>query len=213
MKSFIKILIHAILLFAIGGFFGYIFETFWELIKTKKIVNRQGLWYSVFKPIYGIGLILLTLLLFKLKDKNFIIIFICGIIIGTVFEYLASLFQEYIFHTCSWDYSKMSANLDGRVNLLYSFLWGILSLSWIKLGYPYYIKLFNLVYNHQILKIFTFLLLLFLIFDITITSLITKRYSKRKEKIPATTKLDKFIDKHYKNSVFEKKFPNMKLKT
>ena len=94
-----KLMYHAILLFVIGGLFGYFFETLQQLFKTGKIINRQGLWFSVFKPIYGIGLILLTILLFKLKDKNIFIIFIAGVLIGAAFEYIASLFQEYAFHT------------------------------------------------------------------------------------------------------------------
>lgn len=208
-----KLMYHAILLFVIGGLFGYFFETLQQLFKTGKIINRQGLWFSVFKPIYGIGLILLTILLFKLKDKNIFIIFIAGVLIGAAFEYIASLFQEYAFHTKSWDYSKMSANLDGRINLLYSFVWGILSLAWVKLGIPLYNKLFNFVYGNIYSKTFCIIILAFLVFDITFTCIVTKRYSDRKRGIDATSNLDKYLDKYYKNSVFEKKFPNMKIKT
>ena len=213
MEKFDKLIYHMILLFIIGGFFGFIFETLGEFFKTGKFVSRQGLWFSLFKPIYGTCLILLTILLYKLKDKNIFIIFIAGIIIGSVFEYVSSIFQEYVFHTKSWDYSKMSANLDERINLLYSIVWGILSLFWIKLGLPIYQKLFNFVYGNLYTKVFCIVILAFLVYDIAFTCIITKRYSERKRGIPATTNLDKYLDKQYKNSVFEKKFPNMKVKT
>ena len=200
MEKFDKLIYHMILLFIIGGFFGFIFETLGEFFKTGKFVSRQGLWFSLFKPIYGTCLILLTLLLYKLKDKNI--------------DYLAlGHIQEYVFHTKSCDYSKMSANLDGRINLLYSIVWGILSLFWIKLGIPIYQKLFNFVYGNLYTKVFCIVILAFLVYDTAFTCIITKRYSERKRGIPATTNLDKYLDKQYKNSVFEKKFPNMKVKT
>ena len=107
----------------------------------------------------------------------------------------------------------MSANLDGRINLLYSFAWGILSLAWVKLGLPLYNKLFNFMYSNIYSKTFCIIILAFLIFDITFTCIITKRYSDRKRGIGASSNLDKYLDKYYKNSVFEKKFPNMKIKT
>ena len=109
--------------------------------------------------------------------------------------------------------NEMNANLDGRINLLYSFVWGILSLAWVKLGIPLYNKLFNFVYGNIYSKTFCIIILAFLVFDITFTCIVTKRYSDRKRGIDATSNLDKYLDKYYKNSVFEKKFPNMKIKT
>ncbi len=35
-----------------------------------------------------------------------------------------------------WDYSGIPFNLDGRVNLLYCFFWGIAAVIWIKVCYP-----------------------------------------------------------------------------
>ena len=57
------------------------------------------------------------------------------------------------------------------------------------------------------------LIFLFLIFDISKTTGIVNRYSKRKRGIAPTTKIDKYIDKTYKNSEIEEKFPNLRVKT
>ena len=97
MEKFDKLIYHMILLFIIGGFFGFIFETLGEFFKTGKFVSRQGLWFSLFKPIYGTCLILLTLLLYKLKDKNIFIIFIAGIIIGSVLNMFHQFFKNMYF--------------------------------------------------------------------------------------------------------------------
>lgn len=42
MEKFDKLIYHMILLFIIGGFFGFIFETLGEFFKTGKFVSRKG---------------------------------------------------------------------------------------------------------------------------------------------------------------------------
>lgn len=205
-----NIINHTILLFIIGGLLGFIFETTLESIKQQKYVNRQGLWFTIFKPIYGISLIILTLLLHSINNP--IYIFILGTIIGSTIEYISSIFQEKVFKTKSWDYSKKFANLNGRINLLYSLIWGILSLIWIKLLYPIYTNIYNYIYNNYTLTNTIYITAIFIVHDIIITCLITKRYQKRKLGIKANKKIDKIIDKYCKNTQFEKKFSNMKVK-
>ena len=56
MERIDKLMYHAILLFVIGGLFGYFFETLQQLFKTGKIINRQGLWFSVFNQFMELDL-------------------------------------------------------------------------------------------------------------------------------------------------------------
>lgn len=203
---------HLVLLFIIGGLFGYFFETFFYLLKHGKFMNKQGLWFTIIKPIYGICLILMTLILFKLKDKSYLLIFILGILIGSSFEYIASLFQEYIFKTSTWDYKKMKGNLNGRINIYYSLIWGLFAVIWIKGIYPYYLKLFYKLYQINIFKNLLKAIFLIIIFDLIFTSLIIKRYSERKRNIDAQNKIEIFLDKHISNKEFKKKYPYLEVK-
>lgn len=203
---------HLVLLFIIGGLFGYFFETFFYLLKHGKFMNKQGLWFTIIKPIYGICLILMTLILFKLKDKSYLLIFILGILIGSSFEYIASLFQEYIFKTSTWDYKKMKGNLNGRINIYYSLIWGLFAVIWIKGIYPHYLKLFYKLYQINIFKNLLKAIFLIIIFDLIFTSLIIKRYSERKRNIDAQNKIEIFLDKHISNKEFKKKYPYLEVK-
>lgn len=213
LKTFKKIFYHIVLLFILGGLFGYFFETISYLIKNGKFINKQGMWFSPLKPIYGLGIILISALLYKLKKKNPIWIFLLGLLIGATFEYIASLFQDYILHTSTWNYSNMKNDLNGRINLPYSIIWGAITYLWIKYGLDIYLKFYNKILKFKLSQIIIIIITIFLALDLSLTSIVTKRYSQRKRCIEATSDFDTYIDKYFNNKVFEKKFPNLRVKT
>ncbi len=209
MKS--HIIYHIVWLFIIGSFFGYIFEVTAHFLMNGKLMNKPGLWFGPFKPIYGIGLILSTLLLYKFQDNNFFLILIIGIIIGSTFEYIAYVFQDKFFSIYTWNYKNMKFNIGGKIYPPYCLVWGLLSAFWIKYGLNIYLKIFNQAYNYNFKIITTFLLVL-LIMDIGYTSLIINRYTKRHKNVIASNNIDKWIDKNYPNWKVKDRFPNLKLK-
>ena len=50
-------------LFVLGCLLGFVIETSWHFIKNGVLINKQGLLYGPFKPIYGTGFVLLVLLM------------------------------------------------------------------------------------------------------------------------------------------------------
>ena len=58
-------------------------------------------------------------------QDNLILLFIVGIVVATVFEYVASLFLEKVFHMVLWDYSHLWGNIQGRVAPIISLFWGV----------------------------------------------------------------------------------------
>ncbi len=91
----------------------------------------------------------------------FLDIFIVGTLVATVIEYVCSFVQEKIFKTKSWDYSDFKYNLNGRVNLVYSIGFGMISMIIIK-----YIKQFSLYINRltEYYLFFNFTLFVFILF-------------------------------------------------
>lgn len=51
-----------------------------------------------------------------------------GMLVATVLEYITSWLLEVLFHAKWWDYSHAPYNLNGRIALIPSMFWGILSL-------------------------------------------------------------------------------------
>lgn len=119
-----------------GSFAGVVVEILWCLFRNGYIESRSGLVYGPFNPVYGIGAVVMTLALYRYRNRSSSISFFGGAVVGSVIEYLLSWGQETLFGSTSWDYSRMPFNLDGRICLLYSLFWGILGVLWIKSLYP-----------------------------------------------------------------------------
>ena len=198
--------IETIWVFIIGGILGYIVETFFYLIKYHHYVNKQGLIYGPFKPIYGLGAIILTYTYYLIKNKSNRNIFIFGMITGSVFEYIASLVLEYVFKSYIWDYSKFPLNINGRVYLPYVILWGLLSLIWIKLIYLPLKMLYDRFITKRWFKIVSVFLVVFIIFDILLTTIIMIRQGYNNK----SNYIFKIVDKIYSQEQIKKKFPKFR---
>ena len=120
--------------FMLFSLFGYIAEMTMCIIVDRKITNRGFLCGPII-PIYGVGSLFLILLLEPFKN-NPVIVFFFGIIITTTIEYITSYLLEKIFHNRWWDYSQNKFNLNGRICLLNSSLFGIGSLAILYLAKP-----------------------------------------------------------------------------
>lgn len=192
-------------LFVIGCLLGFFIETLWHFFKNGTFINKQGLLYGPFKPIYGLGVLIVTILFYKLQNKNWIIIFILGIFVGTIYEYATSLFQEYVLGTSTWNYSKFNFNINGRIYLPYCIGWGLIALLWIKCIYP---KL-----KPIIIKIpfwISILTAIFMISNLLISALAVYEYSNRTNNIKHSNKVLNIIDEIYPDKVIKKKFPKLK---
>jgi uncharacterized membrane protein len=113
--------------FVIYSFLGVLVEMIFCLIHEGVLESRLGLLYLPLRPIYGVGGMACTLLLHRFLQEP-ILIFLCGMLICSVVEYVASFVMEKAFGTVSWDYSDKALNLHGRICLQYSCYWGLLAM-------------------------------------------------------------------------------------
>ena len=130
-----KILFELITYFIIYSFCGWIIESVFKSICQRKIIN-SGFLNGPFCPIYGIGAIIMYLLLQDFKG-NPILIFCLGFVVLSIWEYIVGVLLEKIFKTKYWDYSSYKYNLQGRVCLTNSIFWGILGLVFINYVHPF----------------------------------------------------------------------------
>ena len=111
--------------FIIFSFFGWIWETSKKSIQKKTFVNRGFLTGPII-PIYGFGGTIVYLLLFSIKE-NWGLVFLLGAVIATVLEYVTAVIMESVFHAKWWDYSDYRIHFQGRISLIASLFWGVLS--------------------------------------------------------------------------------------
>ena len=113
--------------FIIYSILGYLIETLFGLVTKGVIESRQSFLYGPFCAIYGLGAVIMIGLLQYFKKNNFTLFF-GGFLIGSVVEYLVSLFGEMMLHVKWWDYSNIPLNINGRICVYFSIFWGILAI-------------------------------------------------------------------------------------
>ena len=197
-------------LFVIGCLVGFVLETFFHFFKNGVWINKQGLLYGPFKPIYGFGLIFIVLIMNNYRGKKFWQKFLIGVILGSAFEYFGSLFQEYVFGTSTWNYSHFNLNIGGRIYLPYCIAWGVIAIFCVDVLYPWFKKIISKV-NINLFRITTGIVAIFMIVNISLTALASIRYSDRANNNTATNVVFKVIDKWYPDEYMQVKFPKMKV--
>lgn len=184
-----------------------------------------------FYGIYGIGAIIL-LVFSKYFNKNNLMLFFGGFIIGAITEYLISFLVEVTMHTQWWDYSQNLFPINGRVCLLYSIFWGILTWIFIKKVNPFIDKgidkIKHKISSRQYKGILTTIMIGLIIDcmltcfaqDMFITRMVIENNIEIKDgarreadykRIEKTKYLSKFIDKYWNDEKMIKTFPNMKI--
>lgn len=197
-----------ILLFSVGSFLGSIIEVIWAYLFSGKFEIRVGLVYGPFIPVYGGGVCFLTILLYKLYKLNDSVIFLVSAIVGAGFEYFCSWFQEYFFDTASWNYNNTPLNINGRINLLYTLIWGFMGLMWVRYIYPL-CSIYIEKIPRKIGSVVTTFLLVFMIYNAIISSFAVIRWHKRADNFPAENKFEAYLDKYFDDERMEYLFPNM----
>ena len=194
--------------FFIGCFAGVIIETIWCAISNGVIESRTALIILPLNPVYGFGALLISICFVRFSSNKNETIFLGCMVVGGIFEYLCSLFQEMVFGTVSWSYASDSLGIFQRTSLVYCFIWGILGVMWVRGIYPYLSNLIQKIPN-DIGKFMTYCLLIIIVIDIVFTSLALFRQSQRREGIPATNIVQKFYDKNLDDAKLKEIYPNM----
>lgn len=108
--------------FVIFSCMGWIYETIYCTVKTKKWDNR-GFLFGPVCPIYGVGGVLITIIAELAvqygqgKELVWWQVFLISFFGSIVLEYVTSWTLEKVFHAYWWDYSNRPFNINGRVCL------------------------------------------------------------------------------------------------
>ena len=116
-----------ILYFSLYAIAGWVCESIWVSVGTRKVVNR-GFLAGPYCPIYGFGALLILLTCVPLKAYP-PLVFVVAMLAATVLEYFTGWLLETLFHTRWWDYSKRKFNLKGRICLRNALLFGLMGVA------------------------------------------------------------------------------------
>lgn len=199
---------HKILwLFIIGAFLGDITETIYCRITAGYWMSRSSVVWGPFSIVWGLAIAAATILLYKYQDKSDRFLFLVGAFLGGAYEYICSVFTEIVFGKVFWDYSKIPFNLGGRINLLYCFFWGIAAVVWMKMLYPKISAPIEKV-PIKIGKALSWVLILFMCCNITVSCMALIRSTERANGIPATASWQEIMDERFDDERMMRIYPN-----
>lgn len=141
-------------------------ESVSDTIKKKRFVNR-GFLIGPYCPIYGVGVILITILLKKYND-DVLATFFMSILICGVLEYMTSYIMEKIFKARWWDYSNNKFNINGRICLETLIPFGIAGTFIIYIANPFFLKYIEMIPD-IVMHICTTIFLILYIIDIIVS--------------------------------------------
>ena len=116
-------LYHLIACFFLFSIIGWMVESIYMSFCNKKLTNR-GFMTGPFCPIYGVGATLGYIILHPLA-QNWVMLYIVGAALATVFEFLVARLMMKLFGEVWWDYNEKFCNYKGVVCLESTLAWGL----------------------------------------------------------------------------------------
>ena len=211
---------HLFWYFLIFSVLGLIIETIYCYISSGTLESRKGLLWGPFCPVYGVCGATLIYILYKLKYKGVVKLFLAGFIFGSIAEYLLSYGLEAVYGMRFWNYEYLTYNLNGRISLIFSIYWGVLSIILIKFAKPLIDKMVDKIKPNKI-KIIDLGIFIFLFIDCLVTIWGIQTYQNRvlynkeyrAESNNIISQLRKNIENNYfTNDRISRTFPNLRIK-
>ncbi|MDR2671701.1 MAG: putative ABC transporter permease [Coriobacteriales bacterium] len=202
---------HLFWIFVISSVLGLVLETVYHFVVFGGYEARFGLVWGPFSPIYGCGAVFFTLVSrgrrVERKSRFIINVFLSCAIGGAVLEFVASWLMQTFFGVVSWDYSGTFLNFDGRTNLFFGVMWGLLGTAWICWCLPTIIRFIDRIpENRHVLA--TVLLSLFMALNILTTIMAVNRAYERSQGLPAQSQLEQLLDREYSDEFISERFEN-----
>lgn len=151
--------------FAIYACAGWLFESILCSISEKRFVNR-GFLNGPICPIYGAGA--LVAVLFLGGEPDGMRLFCWGAVACSLLEYLTSWAMEKIYHTRWWDYSDRFLNLNGRICVPATLLFGLFVVLVVRVIQPALEALFSMT-DPQLLSAICGVFIAVLAIDLLVT--------------------------------------------
>lgn len=217
--------------FVIYSVVGYILETLFGMATKGVIESRKSFLYGPFCAIYGVGAVVMIVLLQYFR-KNNNTLFFGGFLIGSVVEYLVSLLGELLLHVKWWDYSNIPLNIGGRVCVFFSIFWGFLAIYLMTYFNPKVDKMIDWLKDKMNIKFWkgaTLTVVILMFIDCCITGIalrffftrLVMDYDLELQEVESyltdyegwyqNPKTKEFVDTYWSNEKMLRTFPNLKV--
>ena len=169
-------------LLIVFSFVGWLWESCYVSVCEHRLANR-GYVMGPLCTIYGVAVTIAYLILRPLEG-HYIGLFLGGVIVATVLEYVTFIVMEKLFHTTWWDYTDKRFNYKGRVCLEASVLWGACAELLFTVMIPLFNKFLALYPKRTGEAVYTIIFVMYVI-DFTIATIAAVDIGKQITKLEA----------------------------
>lgn len=120
--------------FIIGAFAGWMLECVFKFV-SKSFERTPGILNTPFCILYGLGTVALSMIINRITN-NFWLLFLLSMVVLTTMEYVTFILLKRIYGVKLWDYTNMNFNINEKVCLEFSLIWGVLGALYIKYLLP-----------------------------------------------------------------------------
>lgn len=195
--------------FLLGCVIGTYYEEILWYIRFHEWVDRQGVFYGPFSPIYGLGVCTFVVFLGRrAEERSWLKTWAWSALIGGCTEYVTSLIAEKIFGSTIWDYSDQLLNINGRTTLPFMVFWGLGGMVLMKVAYPFVSRCLEKV-PYKIGRTVYYIALILMILDLFLSYGAMGRRVLRNQGVPPRTFVGEFFDRVYPDEYIDRRIPAM----
>lgn len=195
-------------LFFFGSVTGFVLEGLWRILLLGHWENHAATVWGPFCLVYGVGAVAMYLVAYAVGDKSFFVQFLVFAAAGSAVEYAASYLQELLFGSRSWDYSGDPFNLNGRITLHMSAIWGLLGVAFAKLAFPLIEKVRRRP-EKKLGRLVCAALSVYMAINLCVTGASVYRWSERIRGVAPQSRTERLLDRYFNDDRMLRVFSDM----
>ena len=197
-----------VIIFLTASVLGLVIETVYTFITFGIVESRVGLVWGPFSPLYGVGAVLLTVVLWPIRKRPAWQLFFYSAFLGGILEQTAGWSMEHFAHLQSWTYLGLPDHITQWVAWRFLIMWGVLGVVWCRVIMPEMIyRIGGPTTRRQ--RVLVALLTAFISLDIVMTVACFWRAGQRSEGLPPRNPFEAYVDTHFDDDFMARTFENM----
>lgn len=199
-----------VIIFLIASILGLVIETVYTYVMFGILESRVGLVWGPFSPLYGVGAVVLTIVLWPLRHERTLKLFVLSALMGGLLEQTTGWGMEHFAHLQSWTYLGLPDHITQWVAWRFLVMWGVLGVVWCRVVMPEMIyRIGEPTTRRQVVVVS--LLTAFIALDIVMTVACFWRAGQRMQGLPPRNPFEAYVDTHFDDRFMERTFENMKI--
>lgn len=199
-------LIDYIFLYIVGGTIGTLYENLYYYFWIGRIENHSGSVFSPVNIVYGFGICLMVMFLYRIRKWYQIVII--GSLIAGVMEFSASYLSEVYLGVSTWNYRGVPLNIAGRTTVPYMLAFGLMFLVLIVAVIPFFFHFLHRISRNTRLLVGA-LFAAVIVLDWSLSFLAVLRYAQRNRGIYYDIDLIRRFDEIFNDHFMKERYPNL----